>query len=70
MAETAGAFAILENKKSVLLVKRRDYPFWDLPGGMIENGELSVDAVKRGVMEETGLKVSPEYLVATYHLSF
>jgi 8-oxo-dGTP diphosphatase len=34
------------------------------PGGMIRNGELPTDAVKREVLEETGVEVSPVGMLA------
>jgi len=30
---------------------------WDIPGGAIEKGENQIDALKREVFEETGLKI-------------
>jgi 8-oxo-dGTP diphosphatase len=46
-----------EDRKNVLLVKRRDVPVWVLPGGGIEKNETSEKAVLREVFEETGFKV-------------
>jgi len=33
--------------------------WWSLPGGALEAGELLADAVRREVLEETGLVVEP-----------
>ena len=43
---------------SVLLVKRKNYPFkdkWCLPGGFVGNNETSEDAARRVLSEETNL---------------
>jgi len=54
--------AIIDDSGRVLLVKHRyeseGRDVWMLPGGAIEDGETSRDAVIREVMEETGLIVS------------
>jgi ADP-ribose pyrophosphatase YjhB (NUDIX family) len=34
-------------------------PFWALPGGIVEDGELVVEGLVREVMEETGLAIEP-----------
>lgn len=35
--QTEGVFTIVVNKKQeVLLVKRKDLPIWDLPGGRVD----------------------------------
>ncbi|MBA2367978.1 MAG: NUDIX hydrolase [Candidatus Protochlamydia sp.] len=52
--------------KKVLLVKRKDVPIWVLPGGGIEKNESPLMAVKREIMEETGLFVSIERQCAEY----
>ncbi len=47
---------------AVLLVERAGEPlkgYWSLPGGLLETGELLADAVRREVLEETGLIVEP-----------
>ncbi|MFC4651405.1 NUDIX hydrolase [Lactococcus nasutitermitis] len=54
-----GAFSVItdENDK-ILLVKRRDVPLWDLPGGRVEVGETAEQAAIREVYEETGFTVT------------
>ena len=48
--------------KFLLLTRSETHPylagFADLPGGMIEPGEEPGDAVKREILEETGLEVN------------
>ena len=46
----------------ILLVERAGEPlkgYWSLPGGLVETGELLEDAVRREILEETGLVVEP-----------
>lgn len=59
---TQGAFIIIlnENKNKVLLVRRKDIPIWDLPGGMVETNEAITDCAIRETNEET------EYIIDTY----
>lgn len=55
-----------DNKSQVLLVKRQDVPVWVLPGGGVDEGESSQEAVIREVFEETGLHVKVIRKVAEY----
>jgi 8-oxo-dGTP diphosphatase len=46
----------------ILLVERGGKPlkgYWSLPGGLVETGELLEDAVRREILEETGLRIAP-----------
>jgi 8-oxo-dGTP diphosphatase len=57
--ELAVSAAIFRDGK-VLLVRRAGAPakgLWTLPGGRVEVGETLVDAVRREVLEETGLTI-------------
>jgi 8-oxo-dGTP pyrophosphatase MutT (NUDIX family) len=53
-----GGRAIVQNNaQKILLHKRSDFGFWDLPGGGAEEGESAEQCVIREVYEETGLVV-------------
>jgi ADP-ribose pyrophosphatase YjhB (NUDIX family) len=46
----------------ILLVERGGNPlkgYWSLPGGLVETGEKLEDAVRREILEETGLRIEP-----------
>ena len=46
----------------VLLVRRAGDPdegTWDLPGGFLEEAEAPLDALRRELLEETGLEIEP-----------
>ncbi len=58
--------ALLFDEHRVLLAHRRDIDWWNLPGGGMELGETVEEAVKREVLEETGLQVEVEQLVGVY----
>ena len=47
---------ILNERKQLLLQKRRDNGFWSYPGGSMELGESFEECAKREVLEETGLE--------------
>ncbi len=61
----AGAIFSKE-RTSILLIKRRDVPVWVLPGGGIDPGETSEDAIVREILEETGFTVKADRLVGDY----
>ncbi|TFG04759.1 MAG: NUDIX hydrolase [Promethearchaeota archaeon] len=60
---------IFDGKGNVVLVRRRHPPFKGqlaLPGGFIEEGETSNDAVIREIKEETNLDVKIEKMIGIY----
>ena len=60
--------AIVKNN-SILLIKRKNNPYkncWALPGGFVEYGERTEDAVIREINEETGLKTCIKKLIGVY----
>jgi 8-oxo-dGTP diphosphatase len=58
-----GVGALIIRRNSILLVQRARSPlkgYWSLPGGLIETGESIEAALRREVLEETGLIVRPK----------
>jgi 8-oxo-dGTP diphosphatase len=58
-----GVGAIIIRRNKIVLVQRARSPlkgYWSLPGGLIEPGERIEEALKREVLEETGLIVRPK----------
>lgn len=60
---------LVYNKDSILLQNRvkKDWKGYTLPGGHIERHESVSDAVKREVLEETGLIIKDEKLCGVKH---
>ena len=56
---------------AVLLVKRAKAPAlhrWAFPGGAVERGETMAEAVRRELMEETGLAIRPPRFVVHHEI--
>ncbi|MBN2015035.1 MAG: NUDIX hydrolase [Candidatus Altiarchaeota archaeon] len=61
--------AVVVDGGGIILVKRKNPPFkgwWALPGGFVGYGETVEYAVRREVLEETGLEVRVERLIGVY----
>ncbi|HEX8926712.1 MAG TPA: NUDIX domain-containing protein, partial [Terriglobales bacterium] len=57
-----GVGGVVVHNGRALLVRRASEPLkgeWSIPGGLVELGEKLIDAVRREVLEETGLIVEP-----------
>jgi len=68
-APLLGVGAVVFRGEDVLLIERGKEPlkgWWTLPGGLVEPGERLENAVRREVMEETGLRVTPKAIAAVF----
>jgi ADP-ribose pyrophosphatase YjhB (NUDIX family) len=54
---SVGAAIYDEDTDAFLLIQRMDNGLWQLPGGVLEEGERLTEAVVREVAEETGIEV-------------
>ena len=63
---------MLDSRGQLLMVRRRWAPakgMWSLPGGRVEAGESLEQAVKREVLEETGLVVTVGQVLGTVEIA-
>jgi 8-oxo-dGTP diphosphatase len=61
--------AVIVKNKKIVLIKRKREPYrgqYALPGGFVEYGETVEAALRREVLEETGLVVKIKLLVGIY----
>lgn len=59
-----GVTALAFNESGNILLQQRPDGIWGLPGGLIELGESTEEAVRREVKEETGIEVGALELVS------
>ncbi|HEV7128529.1 MAG TPA: NUDIX hydrolase [Ktedonobacterales bacterium] len=61
-----GAFAVIARAGQVLLARRRDIGWWNLPGGGVEPGETVEEGLRREVREEVCVAIEIVRLVGVY----
>jgi len=59
-----GAYAVIQRADGLLAIVEMHGRYFHLPGGGIDDGEEPMAALRREVLEETGLDVSPGALIA------
>jgi 8-oxo-dGTP diphosphatase len=65
-APIVGVGAIIRDGPHIVLIRRNQEPAigrWTFPGGVVELGETVHDAIRREVLEETGLEVEVADLI-------
>ncbi len=55
-----------DSRGRILLQQRSDFPWWGLPGGILEFGEDILSCARRELHEETGLEAADLHLVGVY----
>lgn len=58
--------AVVRSERGVLLALRRELQGWELPGGTARPGESEAEALRRELLEETGLEIGVESLSGVY----
>ena len=58
--------AVIERDGLVLLARRRDIGWWNLPGGGVEPGESVTEGLQREMREEIGVEVEVMRLAGVY----
>jgi len=58
--------AFIENPLGQILLVKTHHGGWVIPGGQVENGENLIDALRREVMEESGIEIEVGKLVGIY----
>jgi len=66
MFRVAVSALIFDDEGRVLLARRRDIDWWNLPHGGMEAGETVDEALRREVMEELGVAIEVGQLVGVY----
>ena len=71
--QRVAAYALLRRGADVLLARVAPHiaeQTWALPGGGVDHGEHPLDAVRREVYEETGLRAQPVRILDVYSTHF
>ena len=66
---TVGVGAVVFKGDEILLIRRGKPPFkgqWSIPGGALDHGEKIEDAVRREVLEETGVEIAIGGLIGVF----
>ena len=64
--QTLGVTALIEREGKLLLERRRDTGQWNPPGGRVEIDESFEQALRKQVLEETGLTIARFSLFGTF----
>lgn len=68
MTHSVSVAAVVVNQAGqILVIRRADNGQWQIPGGVLEQGEPLEAGVRREVCEETGIAVRVNTLTGVYH---
>ena len=57
---------LVQNKQGQFLLVKTEWRGWEMPGGQIEKDEDVISALKREVVEESGIDIEIKRLMAVY----
>ncbi|MEK5529390.1 NUDIX domain-containing protein [Viridibacillus sp. FSL R5-0468] len=61
-----GSVVLIVNEMNELLLQHRSDGVWELPGGLMEQGESLEETAKRAVLEETGFIIDDLQLLGVF----
>jgi 8-oxo-dGTP diphosphatase len=57
---------LIKNEKDEILLVKHPNGWWDVPGGQVEEGEDLISGLERETLEETGVTIKANQLIAVY----
>ncbi|TCZ80197.1 NUDIX hydrolase [Paenibacillus albiflavus] len=57
---------IVENEQGEILLVKTPLRGWEFPGGQVEVGENLIDALRREILEESGIDTTVSHMIGVY----
>ena len=68
MSDGSHVILLSNDNQMVFLIKRTDYPVWDITGGGVEEAETPKEAALREAKEETSFEIEISDLIIEYEI--